>query len=282
MTSSSLIKGEVERKTFPDGEKYLRILSNVEDQDVVIVGGTESDSSTMDLFDLACTLVSCRARKITLLLPYFGYSTMERTVKEGEGVTAKHRALLLSSIPSPRHGLTIVMLDLHSEGIPYYFEGGIHTHHVYAKPVIEEMVKEVAKGQDFILASTDAGRAKWVASLAKDFNVDSAFIYKRRSSGSSTEVTGINADVKGREVIIYDDMIRTGSSLLGAAKAYLESGATGVSVIATHGVFPPGAIDRILDSGLIKSLSVTNSHPRSFLDKRVRVFSIKDLLKKYI
>ncbi len=91
--------GEVEVKQFPDGERYQRVLSDVDCREVVLVGGTISDADTLELYDLACTLVSLGAQSLTLIIPYFGYSTMERAVYPGEVVTAKTRAYLLSTIP---------------------------------------------------------------------------------------------------------------------------------------------------------------------------------------
>ena len=95
-----------------------------------------------------------------------------------------------------------------------------------------------------MLASTDAGRAKWVESLAKDLQVDAAFVYKRRTSGSETEITGVSANVAGQRVVIYDDMIRTGGSLLNAAQVYRDAGAVAIDAIATHGVFPGDSLEK--------------------------------------
>ena len=136
-------KGEIERKTFLDGERYHRIMSNVDDQHVAIVGGTCSDSDTLELFDLSCGLVQEGARSLTLVLPYLGYATMDRAVKSGEIVKAKTRARLLSSIPHGVQANRIVLLDLHAEGIQYYFEGPSHPVHVYAKPLVTEAIREL-------------------------------------------------------------------------------------------------------------------------------------------
>jgi ribose-phosphate pyrophosphokinase len=254
--------GLVEVKNFPDGERYQRLLSDVVDRDCVIVGGTVSDSDTLELYDLACSLVKHGANALNLIVPYYGYSTMERAVYEGDVITAKTRARLLSSIPLAPRGNRIVMLDLHAAGVAYYFEGGIVTHHLYAKQVVVNACKELG-GKDFVLASTDAGRAKWVESLANDMGVDAAFVFKRRIDGSTTELTAMNARVDGKKVIIYDDMIRTGGSLIGAAKAYRDAGATSISAVATHGVLPGDALQRIADSGCFDRIVVSDSHPRT-------------------
>ena len=254
--------GRVEVDQFPDGERYQRILSKVRQRDVIVIGGTIDDRSTLELYDLACGLVKNGARSLYMLIPYYGYATMERAIMSGEVVTGKTRARLLSSIPPASYGNKVVMLDLHSEGIPHYFEGGIVPVHLYGKELVLKIVREVVKGP-YVMACTDSGRAKWVESLANDLGVEAGFIFKRRVSGVDTSVSAISADVKGKHVVLYDDMIRTGGSLINAAKAYNDAGASGITAIATHGVFPEGAIARIEQSGLFTKIYCSDSHPRS-------------------
>jgi ribose-phosphate pyrophosphokinase len=254
--------GLIARKTFPDGEHYLRVDTDAADRDVILVGGTVDDTSTLELYDLACGLVTAGAYRLRIVMPFCGYSTMERSVKPGEVVTAKTRARLLSSIPMASRGTLVFLLDLHVDSIAYYFEGGIRPIHVYGKSLITNAARQIA-GDDFVLACTDAGRAKWVESLANDLGVEAAFVYKRRLDGGSTEVTGVSAQVAGKRVVIYDDMIRTGGSLIQAAAAYKDAGAVSIDAIATHGVFPGDSLDRIRASGLFGHVCVTDSHPRS-------------------
>jgi ribose-phosphate pyrophosphokinase len=187
---------------------------------------------------------------------------MERATYPGEVVTAKSRARLLSSLPEARFGNRVVLFDLHTEGIPYYFEGSLRALHAYGKPIIEEAARSIG-GTDFVLACTDAGRAKWVESLANDLGVTASFVFKRRLSGERTEVMAVSAQVQGKKVIIYDDMIRTGSSLMGAAQAYLDAGAASIAAIATHGIFPKDALTKLTASGLFSHVICTDSHPRA-------------------
>lgn len=254
--------GDVEHRQFPDGERYRRIVTPCDERDVILLGGTISDEDTLELYDLACALVYYGARRLSLVIPYYGYATMERAVHTGEVVTAKVRARLFSSIPSAAMGNRVFLLDLHVAGITHYFESQTHPVHVYGKPVIERLARRLG-GDDFVLACTDAGRAKWVSSLANDLDVTAAFAYKRRLSGARTEVAGVSAHVAGKRVVIYDDMIRTGSSLLGAARAYRDAGASDVTAICTHGVFPGEALERLRASGVITHVACTNSHPRA-------------------
>lgn len=254
-------KGEVQVKMFPDGERYQRILTHVNERDVILVGGTTGDADTLELFDLACAMVKNGALSLNLIIPYYGYSTMERGILPGEVVTGKSRARLLSAIPLAAYGNRVMLMDLHSEGLPYYFEGEIVPKHLYAKSVILKAARDLG-GDDFVLASTDAGRAKWVESLANDLKVPASFILKRRLDGEKTEVTAMNANVEGKTVIIYDDMIRTGGSLINAARAYKSVGADKIFAIATHGIFPGGALERIKKSGMFEQVVTTNTHPR--------------------
>lgn len=254
--------GTVERVDFPDGERLLRIAEDVDGEEVILVGGTTDELATLELYDIATGLVTHGARRLTLVVPYFGYSTMERSTRPGEIVVAKARARLLSSIPPASYGNRMFMLDLHSEGIPHYVEGELRAFHLYAKDIVREAAREYGQN-DFVMACTDAGRAKWVESLANDLGVRAAFIFKRRTSGTDTEVLSTSAQVEGRTVVIYDDMIRTGGSLIKAAQAYRDAGAARMIAIATHGLFPGTALDRIEAAGLFDYLVVTDSHPRA-------------------
>lgn len=254
--------GEVETRAFPDGEFYQRIEPEVAERDVILLGGAISDSDTLAIYDLACALVKYGARRLTLVMPYFAYGTMERATRPGEVVTAKTRARLFSAIPPAPLGNRLLLLDVHSEGLPHYFEGDICARHVYAKPVVLTAARRLG-GESFVLACTDAGRAKWVESLANDLGVNAAFVFKKRVSGEQTRITGVSAEVRGLPVVIYDDMIRTGGSLLQAAAAYLDAGAASVAAVATHGLFPGEALSHLKGSGLLRQVVVTDSHPRA-------------------
>jgi ribose-phosphate pyrophosphokinase len=277
------IDGQVEVKYFPDGERYQRILTEVDDQQVIIIGGTVSDSDTLELYDLACAAVKYGADTLNIFVPYFGYSTMERAVKKGEVVTAKTRARLLSSIPTANRTNNIFLFDLHTEGLPHYFEGNIKPYHVYCKDIVINTCKELA-GDDFIIACTDSGRAKWVESLANELKVNAAFVFKRRISGDSTEITGINADVKGKTVIIYDDMIRTGGSLIKAAQAYKEGGAIQIFAITTHALFDKTIFDKIKSTNLFSKIVCTDTHSSisNLQDDFLLVKSIDDLIIQHL
>jgi len=275
--------GAITRKNFPDGEHYLRVETDPADRDVIIVGGTIDETNTLELYDIACGLVTGGAYRLRLVIPYYGYSTMERSVRPGEVVTAKTRARLLSSIPMASRGTQVFMLDLHVDAIAHYFEGGVRTIHVYGKHLVTDAARRLG-GPDFVLASTDAGRAKWVESLANDLGVSPAFVYKRRLDGDSTEVTGVSAQVAGKRVVIYDDMIRTGGSLLEAARVYKDAGAVTIDAIATHGLFPGTSLQKLRSSGLFGNIVTTDSHPRAVAlkDDFLQVASTAKLLIEHL
>lgn len=282
--SAACEAGELEERSFPDGERYLRILTECIDRDVVVLGGTVTDADTLTLYDLACATVGQGARSMTLIIPFFGYQTMERRVRRGEVVVAKTRARLFSAIPPAGLGNRVVMVDLHSEGITHYFSGEVRPVHLHARRLILEEIRRLG-GDDYVLGATDAGRAKWVESLANDLGVEAAFIFKRRMHDGSTQVSALAADVGDRRVVIYDDLIRTGGSLIGAAEAYVDAGATSVAAVATHGVLPGDSLKRIHGSGLLPEVVCTDSHPRAVElagEPGFRVVSIAGLLADFL
>ncbi len=256
--------GAIDRKIFPDGERYLRLAADSRGRDVVLLGGTPSDLDALEVYDLGYAISRAGAHSLSLVMPYFGYATMERAVRPGEVVTAKTRARLISAIPACDGGMRVILFDLHTDGIEFYFDDSHVTHHLYGAPLITAAIRRHMGDRPFVLGATDAGRAKWVQSLAATLGVEPAFVYKRRDPESGgVGITGINADVRGQEVVVYDDMIRTGSSLLQAGRAYLAAGATAVHAIASHLVLPPGSLEKLRGAGVFKSILGTDSHPGS-------------------
>lgn len=279
LASGELERAEVDRKTFPDGERYLRLAADTWGRDVVLLGGTPTDLDWLEVYDLAFAITRGGARSLSIVMPYFGYSTMERAVKPGEVVTAKTRAMLISAIPPCEAGTRLFLFDLHTDGIEFYFGERHITRHIYGAPIITAAVRSLMAGREYVLGATDAGRAKWVQSLARDLDVEPAFVYKQRdSSTGALQMTGINADVKGREIVIYDDMIRTGSTLVQAGRAYLEAGATKVHAIASHLVLPGSSLETIQNAGVFTTILGTNSHPGSQKLAAGNVASVADLL----
>ena len=225
------------------------------------------------------------ARRLTWVVPYFGYQTMERAVRPQESVVAKARARLISSIPAAPEGNRVVLVDLHAAGIAYYFEGSTPAFHVYGKSLVFEAARAFAGSDPFVLAAPDAGRTKWVQSLADDLQVPASFASKRRDAGGGTRVTGLDADVRGQTVVIYDDMIRSGSTLHGAARAYRDAVAIRCFSVTTHLVLPPGAREALFADGLLAGVAGSDTHPRAESvtdDPRFTVRSIAPVLGRWL
>ncbi len=252
--------GKVDYKVFQDNEFYQRIISDVRGREVVIVSGTISDTDTLEIYDLAAGCAQYGALSIELVIPFYGYSTMERAAKYGEIVKAKSRAILLSEIPPTALGTKIFLFDLHSEGLTYYFNSNINTYHLRAETIWKSWILGLNESS-LVIGSTDAGRAKWVEKLAQETHAEAAFIYKKRDD-LGVKVSAINADVENKTVIVYDDMIRSGSSMIQAIKCYQEQGAKKIYCIATHGLMLDNSTERILELG-VERLAITNSHPNA-------------------
>lgn len=276
-------RGEVETRIFPDGERYQRLITPVRDRDVVLLAGTTSDEQTTALYDLACGIVENGAKRLTLLLPWFAYSTMDRAAQEGEVVTARTRALLLSAVPRAACGNRVAILDPHFDGLPHYFAPGMCATEIRVAPLVEQVARRLG-GDDFVLASADAGRAKWVQRVAGRLGVPAAFAHKRRLGPDRTEVVALLADVRSKHVVIYDDMIRSGTTMLGAARAYRDAGASRVSAITTHGVFPGDSFARLEASRLFDHMVATDSHPRAtpFAGDFLTIESVAPLLGAFL
>jgi ribose-phosphate pyrophosphokinase len=278
---------QVERQQFPDGELYLRLpladRFSLLGQDVVIVGATESQTSIDEVFRLGCAAVEDGARSLLLVIPYFGYSTMERATRPGEVVSAKSVARQLSAIPRATRGNWVLLTDLHAAGIVHYFEGNTVAMELYAEPCIVEAIGRLSLSRP-CLASTDMGRAKWVEVFANRLQAPVALIHKKRLSGSQTKINAVVGDVGGMDVVIFDDMIRTGGSLLQAAEAYQKAGARSVFAVATHLVLPPGTVER-LEASPLERIIGTDTHPNHQLvvgRARFEVVSVAGLFAEVV
>lgn len=291
---AELTKVSIERDIFPDGERYFRNPHHVKGSHCIILGGTQTLDNIFEIYNLGYELATSGAKKLTLVIPYYGYQTMERRSKSGEIVMAKTMAHLLSSIPRAAYGNEVVLLELHTDTISHYFDPHVTTRAVSSTDVVMKACVELTGTTQFVLGSTDVGRAKTIeyiqrafAEKSRDYDIETAFVYKRRDSGTDTEVTGINADVKGKIVVIYDDMIRTGGSLIKAAKIYRNEGASKVYAMTTHGVFPGDSVKKIISSGVIEKIALTNSHPdgvaaATLHPEYFRLYSVAGLLSRYV
>lgn len=269
----------VTRKSFGDGEKYLRV--DLEDRmelfgrDVVIVGSTHTDNDFNEVCRVGTAVAKYGARRIIFVIPFFGYSTMERAVRPGEIVTAKINARMLSQLPHGDVRNCFLMLDLHTAGLVHYFEGECLRSELYAESVLTEAVEELGLS-NFMFASADLGRPLWVETFAKKFGTSIAFVRKSRDF-EETKIHDVIGNVNGKNVIIYDDMIRSGRSLIKAARLYLEKGALAVYAVASHLALTGIDASVQLSCSSIQKVITTNSHPMSQHDSIV-----SSSLNKYV
>lgn len=269
------------RKTFSGGEKYFRIdlLDRMAffSRDVVIVGSTHTDKAFSEVCRVGTAAAKYGAHRIIFCLPFFGYSTMDRAVLAGEIVTTKINARILSQLPQGDVRSCFLMLDLHTAGLVHYFEGECLRFELYAQSVLTEAVMELGLS-DFMFASADLGRPLWVETFAKKFDTSLAFIRKSRNF-ETTKIEDVIGDVEGKNVIIYDDMLRSSRTAVHAADAYLAKGATAVYLVASHGAFNNDRAIELLERSKIQKIVITNSHPMSEHPRVVRSnkFVVKDV-----
>lgn len=254
--------GSVHVENWKDGELYQRVESPIRGRDAVLVAGTDTEARTLEAFDLASALVEQGASSLAVLIPFFGYATMERAWMRGDVVTAKSRARLWSALPSPPGGVSIRILEPHTAGLPHYFGPEHRVEAIDASGLMLELLRGSGSARP-VLCSPDSGRIKWVDALARETGKDCAFVLKRRGESGSVQGFGIAGRVKERNVVLCDDMVRTGGTLLEAARICREEGATSVSAAVIHGAFAPDALRDLEKSGVIDALCCTDSHPHA-------------------
>ena len=230
----------------------------------------ESDEELLEIFRVGCELASLGTIKRIFVIPYLGYSTMERAVHAGEIVTAKANARMLSAIPNNGIGNFFLFCDLHVSGILQYFEGNCSCFELYAEQfLLKEISKIVEKyGNNCMFGSADLGRPLWVESFANKFKFPLALIRKIRNF-EDTKIAGEPiGNVQGKYVIIYDDMTRSGGTLISAAELYIKSGAIKCCVVISHlALNNEEIITKLNDCKAIEYIICTNSHPMSQNDK---------------
>lgn len=256
---------EIIRKQFGGGEHYYRldVASNTElfGHDVIFVGTTWHDEDIDELYRVGCALAGYGAKRRIFVIPFFGYATMERAQHPGEIVTAKTITRLLSAIPNHGNGNIFLLLDLHNSTLVHFFEGDCLRAELHAKELLIAAIAALNLDQ-LIFASADLGRPKWIRDLAKYFKTDTAFAQKDRDF-EVTKLTHIIGNVRGKNVIIYDDMIRSGGTLLQAVDGYLAQGASSVSAAISHLAANSEDVIKQLIASPLETIITTNSHPQS-------------------
>jgi ribose-phosphate pyrophosphokinase len=264
---------------FSDGEIYVQILENVRGQDVFVIQPTCTpvDSNLFELLLMIDAFKRSSARRITAVLPYYGYARQDRKDKPRVPISAKLVADVLSTAGASR----ALTMDLHVPQIQGFFD--IPVDHLFAAPVIIDYFQKHGL-PDLTVISPDAGGTERARAYAKKLHANLAIIDKRRKEANVAEVVHIIGEVKGRSCLIVDDIVDTAGTLVKSVGALLKKGARAVYASCTHPVLSGPAVERIRESCLTQ-LVVTNSIALSAeaakLD-RIKVLSVAELLGKAI
>lgn len=270
--------GAVEATRFPDGEINIKINDDVRGSDVFIIQSTcpPVNDNLIELLILIDCVKRASAERVTAVIPYFGYARQDRKAEGRVPITAKLVANLLTASGVDR----ILTVDLHASQIQGFFD--IPVDHLYAAPVLIDYLQRERIVNPVIVAP-DVGSIKMARGYAKRLNAHLAIVDKRRAGPRQTEAIHIIGDIKGKNVIMVDDMISTGTTVSQAAKALKNRGARDVYLCATHPVFCGGAVGK-LEKARIKKVIVTDTIPPQpkGRKKTVQVLSIAGLLSEAI
>ena len=270
--------GAAEVKRFSDGEINVEIRENVRGVDVFVVQPTSPpvNDNLMELLILMDALKRASAKRVTAVIPYYGYARQDRKVFPRAPITAKLVADLLTAAGVSR----VLTVDLHAGQIQGFFN--IPVDHLYSAPVMLEYIKSNYK-DDIVIVSPDAGGVERARAFAKRLNSPMAIIDKRRVSPNVAEVMNIIGAVEGKTAILLDDMVDTAGTLVQSADALRKKGAKRVFAMTTHPVLSGPAIER-LEKSAIEELVVTNTIPlgEKASCRKLRVLSVAGLLGEAI
>ena len=254
--------GEIQLKQFKDGELFPEILENVRGEDVFLIQSTNAPAND-HLMELLLTIDAARrgsAKRITAVIPYFGYARQDRKTSPRCPISAKLVANLLTEAGADR----ILTLDLHSAAIQGFFD--IPVDNLFSTPLVVPTLRNIFGDTTPTIVSPDVGGVVRARAFASKLNADLAIIDKRRPQAGVSEVMHIIGDVAGKECVLIDDMIDSGGTLCNAANALTEAGAKSVYAYCTHGIFSGDAYAKIATSSFEKLL-VTNSIEKPQADK---------------
>lgn len=271
--------GELSIKTFSDGEIYLQVEENVRGMDVFVVQPTCTPvaRNMMEVLLLLDALRRASAKRITVVSPYYGYSRQDRKDRPRVPISAKLVATLFETAGADR----MLTLDLHAAQIQGFFN--VPVDHLFAAPVMVEYCRSSGT-QSLTVISPDAGGVERARAFAKRLKAPLAIIDKRREKMNVAEVMHVIGEVSGRDCLIVDDLVDTAGTLVSAAEALIEKGATSVSACATHAVLSGKAIDRI-EASPLKELIVSDSIPLSDQARKsakIRQISVAKLFARAI
>ena len=272
--------GDVELKTFANGETYMRYCESIRGCDVFIVqtGSVPVDEHLMELLIMINAAKLASAKRITAVVPWFPYSRQDKKSAPREPITAKLVADALESAGADR----VVTMDLHAGQIQGFFT--IPVDHMTALQLFAQYYRDKGlHGEGIVAVSPDPGRAKMARRFGQMLEGDLAILNKTRPSHDVASVTEVIGEVDGKAAIMSDDMIVTGGTLIAGAEALLEAGATDVYACATHGLLPGNAFEKIAGSKL-KQVTVTNTVPIDPVNRpdKIDVLPVSGLLAETI
>jgi ribose-phosphate pyrophosphokinase len=248
-----LTKAQVRR--FSDNEVFVVIEENVRGEDVFVIQSTSypANDNLMELLICMDALTRASAKRITAVMPYFGYARQDRKTGGRTPISAKLVANIITRAGADR----VLTMDLHSGQIQGFFD--IPTDNMLSTPVLAQDIREnYVKAKELMIVSPDVGGVVRARALAKRLDADLAIVDKRRAGPGVSEVMNIIGDVKGRRCVLFDDIIDGGGTICNAAQALVNEGAAEVSAYVSHGVLSGGAIERVEASSL-KELVVTDT-----------------------
>ncbi len=273
-----LTKCQVRR--FADMEVFVEIQENVRGQDAFIIQSTSFPAND-HLMEILIMTDACRrssAKRITAVIPYFGYARQDRKAGPRTPISAKLVANIITHAGADR----VLTVDLHAGQIQGFFD--IPTDNLFSAPVMVRDIKERMNLADVMVVSPDVGGVVRARALAKRIDAPLAIVDKRRERAGESEVMNIIGDVRGRSCILVDDIVDSGGTLCNAADALLENGAKEVSAYITHGVLSGGAVARISSSRLKELVLTDTIQPTEAVrvSRNIRVISIAPLIGEAI
>jgi len=270
----NLKSGNVEIKRFSDGEIWAKYKQNIRGRDIFIVQTTPPPADNlMELLIMIDAAKRASAKRITAVIPYFGYARQDRKDQPRVAISAKLVANLLTVAGTDR----VITMDLHAAQIQGFFD--IPLDHLYASPIFSGLFADVK--ENLVLVSPDIGGIKLARAYAKRLNAQLVVIDKRRPKQNVSEVMNIIGDVKGKDVLIIDDLIDTGGTFISAVEVLKKNGAEKVFGAITHPLFSDNSIERI-ENSVIDKLYVTDSIEFKSKCSKIIVKSASELLAEAI
>ncbi len=267
-------------KRFADGEIYVEINENIRGNSLFVIQSTSNpaNDNLMELLLVIDALRRSSAKNITAVIPYFGYARQDRKVVPRTSISAKVVANLISNAGASR----VVTVDLHAGQIQGFFDMPVDN--LFTTPLFAKYIKKKFKSKNLICVSPDVGGVQRTRGLATRIKADLAIIDKRRPKPGHSQVMNIIGNVKGKTCIIVDDIIDSGGTIVNAAKALKDNGATDVYVFITHAVLSKDASDKIKKSK-VKKLIITDTIDNSKKirnNNKIEVLSISSLMAEAI